>query len=204
MMIKLFRAFYTVLFSLLKNKIQLWLFSCSVMSNSLQPHGLQHTRLPCRSPPPGVCSNTCPHIQWCYPTISSSVTPFSSCLQSFLASGRFPSVSVLWVRWPKYWSVSFRISPSSEYSGLISFRMDWLDLLAVREILKSLLEHHSLKVSILGHLAFFLVQRWKNHSFDYMDLCQQSNVSAFYSESGESVLKLLALFSDSRVQQDPM
>ena len=97
-----------------------------------------------------------------------------------------------------------RISPSSEYSGLISFRMDWLDLLAVREILKSLLEHHSLKVSILGHLAFFLVQRWKNHSSDYMDLCQQSNVSAFYSESGESVLKLLALFSDSRVQQDPM
>ena len=82
--------------------------------------------------------------------------------------------------------------------------MDWLDLLAVREILKSLLEHHSVKVSILGHLAFFLVQRWKNHSFDYMDLCQQSNVSAFYSESGESVLKLLALFGDSRVQQDPM
>ena len=90
MMIKLFRVFYTVLFSLLKNKIQLWLFSCSVMSNSLQPHGLQHTRLPCRSPPPGVCSNTCPHIQWCYPTISSSVTPFSSCLQSFPASGLFP------------------------------------------------------------------------------------------------------------------
>ena len=90
MMIKLFRVFYTVLFSLLKNKIQLWLFSCSVMSNSLQPHGLQHTRLPCHSPPPGVCSNTCPRIQWCYPTISSSVTPFSSCLQSFPASGLFP------------------------------------------------------------------------------------------------------------------
>ena len=82
--------------------------------------------------------------------------------------------------------------------------MDWLDLFAVRETLKSRLQHHSLKVSILGHLAFFMVQRWKNHSFDYMDLCQQSNVSAFYSESGESVLKLLALFSDSRVQQDPM
>ena len=90
MMIKLFRAFYMVLFSLWKNKIQLWLFSCSVMSNSLQPDGLQHTRLPSRSPPPGVCSNTCPLIQWCYPTISSSVIPFSSCLQSFPASGLFP------------------------------------------------------------------------------------------------------------------
>ena len=104
----------------------------------------------------------------------------------------------------KYWSFSFRISPSNEYSGLISFRMDWLDLLAVRETLKGPLRHHSLKVSILGHLAFFMVQLWKNHSFDYMDLCQQSNVSAFYSESGESVLKILALFSDSQVQQDPM
>ena len=104
----------------------------------------------------------------------------------------------------KYWSFSFRISPSNEYSGLISFRMGWLDLLAVRETLKGLLRHHSLKVSILGHLAFFMVQLWKNHSFDYMDLCQQSNVSAFYSESGESVLKILALFSDSQVQQDPM
>ena len=82
--------------------------------------------------------------------------------------------------------------------------MDWLDLLAVRETLKSLLQHHSLKVSILGHLAFFMVQLWENHSFDYMDLCQQSNGPAFYSESGESVLKILALFSDSRVQQDPM
>ena len=82
--------------------------------------------------------------------------------------------------------------------------MGWLDLLAVRETLKGLLRHHSLKVSILGHLAFFMVQLWKNHSFDYMDLCQQSNVSAFYSESGESVLKILALFSDSQVQQDPM
>ena len=173
------------------------------MSDSFWPHKLQFTSLPV----PHylrVCSNWCPLSWWWHPTISSSVTPFSSCLQSFLASGRFPSVSVLWVRWPKYWSFSFRISPSSEYSGPISFRMDWLDLFAVRETLKSRLQHHSLKVSILGHLAFFMVQRWKNHSFDYMDLCQQSNASAFYSESGESVLKLLALFSDSRVQQDPM
>ena len=70
-------------------------------------------------------------IQWCHPTISSSVVPFSSCLQSFPASGSFPE-SVLCIRWPEYWSFSLSISPSSEYSGLISFRMDWLDLLAVQ------------------------------------------------------------------------
>ena len=82
--------------------------------------------------------------------------PFS-CLQSFPASGSFP-VSVLHIRWPKYWSFSFSISPSNEYSGLISFRMDWLDLLAVQGTLKSLFQHHSSKASILWHSAFFIVQ----------------------------------------------
>ena len=107
-------------------------FSCSVVSNSLQPHGLQHTRLPCPSSTPGACSNACPSRWWCHPTILSSVIPFSSCLQSFPASGSFPCESVLCIRWPKYWSFSFSISPSNEYSGLISFRMDWLDLLAAK------------------------------------------------------------------------
>ena len=98
----------------------------AVVSSSLQMHGLQHARLPCPSLYPGVCSNFCLLSQWCHPTISSSVAPFSSCPQSFPASG-----SVLHIRWPKHWSFSLSISPFNEYSGLISFRMDWLDLPAV-------------------------------------------------------------------------
>ena len=86
-----------------------------------------------------------------------SVAPFSSCLQSFPASGLF-NESVLHIRWPKYWSFSFSIGPSNEYSGLISFRVDWFDLLAVQGTLKSLLQHHSSKASILRHSAFFMVQ----------------------------------------------
>ena len=235
------------------------------MSNSLGPHELQHTRLPCSSPSPGPCSNACPLSRWCHPGISSSVILFSclpslrvfsnesahrirwpkygnfsispsyeylglisfridlfdllavlvfiqfssvqslSCIQLFatpwtvaclaslsitnsqslpklmsiesvmpsnhlilchplLLPSIFPSIrvfsneSVLRVRWPKYWSFSFNISPSNEYSGLISFRMDWLDLLAVQRPLKSLLQHHSSKASILWCSAFFIVQ----------------------------------------------
>ena len=93
----------------------------------------------------------------------------------------FSNESVLHIRGPKYWSFNFNVSPSNEYSGLISFRIDWLDLLAVQSTLKSLLQHQSLKASILQCSAFFLVQlshpymtTGKNHSFDYMDLCQQS------------------------------
>ena len=107
------------------------------------------------------------------------------CHPLLLLPSVFPSIrvfsheSALHIRWPKYWSFSFSISPSNEYSVLISFRMDWLDLLAVHGTLKSLLQHHSSKTSILWHSAFFMVQLWKTHSFDYMDLCWQSNVSAF-------------------------
>ena len=99
----------------------------------------------------------------------------------------FSSESTLHMRWPKYWSFSFGISPSNEHPGLISFRMDWLDLLAVQGTLKSLLQHDSSKASIFRHSAFFTVQLslpymttvWKNHSLDQMDHCWQSNVSAF-------------------------
>ena len=91
--------------------------------------------------------------------ISSSAAPFSSCLQSFPASGSFSSESVLCIRWPKDWSFSFSISPSNEYSGFISFRIDWIDLLDVQGALKSLLQHHSLKASILWCSAFLMVQR---------------------------------------------
>ena len=134
--------------------------SVTQMCLNLRPHGLQHNRPPCPSPTPGVYSNSCPLSWRCHTTISSSVAPFSH-LQSFPASGFLP---VLLIRWPKYWSFSFSISPSNEYSGLISFRMDWLDLLAVQGTLKSLLQHHSSKASILWHSAFFIVQ----HSHPYM------------------------------------
>ena len=110
-----------------------------------------------------------------------SVMPFNHlilCCPLLLLLSIFPSIkvfsseSVLHIRWPNYWSFSFSISPSNEYSGLISFRMDWLDLLVVQGTLKSLLQHHSSKASILQHSAFFIVQLtsihdyWKNHSFD--------------------------------------
>ena len=100
-------------------------FSHSVVSDSLQPHGPQHTRLPCLSPAPGAYSSSCPSSQWCHPTILSFVVPFSSCLQSFPASGSFP-VSQFFVSGGQNWSFSFSIRPSNEYSELISFRMDWI------------------------------------------------------------------------------
>ena len=97
--------------------------SLRLLSDSLRPHGPQHARPPCPSPTPGVYPNSCPLIRWCHPTISSSIVPFSSCLQSFPASGSLQMRPALHIRWPKDWSFSFSISPSSEYSGLISFRI---------------------------------------------------------------------------------
>ena len=132
-------------------------FSRSVMSDSLWPHGLQHSRLPCPSPAFGAYSNSCPWSWWCHPTISSSVIPISSHLQSFPASV-FSNESVLCIRWPKYCSFSFSISLSNDYSGLISFRIDWFDHLAVQGTLKSLLQHHNSKVSSFWRSAFFIVQ----------------------------------------------
>ena len=98
------------------------------------------------------------HLILCRPLLVPSVVPFSSCLQSFPASGSFPMSQFFCIRWPKYWSFSFSISPSNEYSGLISFRMDWLHLLAVQGTLKSLLQCHSSKASILQRSALFTVQ----------------------------------------------
>ena len=122
------------------------------MSNSLQPHGLQHTRLPCPLPTPGTCSNSCHLSWWSYPSISSVLLP------SIFPSIRVFSESGLHIRWPKFWSFSFSVSPSNEYSGLISFRMDWLDLHIVQETLKHLLLHHNSKTSILQLSAFLIVQ----------------------------------------------
>ena len=133
-------------------------FSHSVVSDSLRPYGLPHTKSPCPSAIPGVYSlmsieSVMPsnHLILCHPLL--------------LQPSIFPSIrvfsneSVLCIRWPKYWSFSFSISPSNEYAGVISFRMDWLDLLAVQGTLKSLLQHHSSKASIHRHSAFFIHER---------------------------------------------
>ena len=109
------------------------------------PHGLQPTRLPCPSLSPRVCSNSCPLSWWCHPTIPSSVIPFSSCFQSFPASESFLMSQLFTPVGQSIGASASAISPSSEYSGLISFRIDWFDLLAVWGTLKSLLQHHSLK-----------------------------------------------------------
>ena len=129
---------------------------------TLWPHGLQHTKLPCPSLYPRVCSNSGPLSWWCHPTILSC---HPLLLPSAFSSIRdFSNESALHIRWPKYWSFSFSNSPSNEHLGLISFRIDWFDLLDVQGTLKSLLQHHSLKASVLQYSAFFMVQL----SYPYM------------------------------------
>ena len=131
-------------------------FSCSVMSDSLWPHGLQQARPPCPSPTPRVYSS---YVHWVGDAIQPS-HPLSSPsppARSLFQCQVFSNESVLHIRGPKYWSFSFSISPSNEYSGLISFGMDWLDLLAVQGTLKSLLQYHSSKASILWCSSFFIL-----------------------------------------------
>ena len=159
-------------------------FSRSVMSYSLRPHGLQHTRLPCPSPTPGAYSNSCPSMMPSYHLILSC--PLLLPPSIFPRIRVFSNESVLRIRWPESWSFSFSISPSNEHLGLIFFSMDWLDLLAVQETLKNLLQHHSSKASILGGSDFFIVQlshpymtTGKTIVFDYTDFCQQSDVFTF-------------------------
>ena len=130
-------------------------FSHSVASDSFQPHGLQHARLPCPSPSPRACSNSCPltvmpskHCVLCCPLLL---------LPSIFPGIRdFSSESALLIRWPQYWNFSFSISPSSEYSGLISFRIDWFNL-AIQGTLKSLLQHYNSKASVLRGSTFFMI-----------------------------------------------
>ena len=137
-------------------------FSHSVKSDSLQPHGLQWAFLSI------INSRSLLKLMSIVSVMQSN--HLILCCPLFLLPSVFPSIkvfsseSVLCMRWPKYWSFSFSINPSNEYSGLISFRMDWLDLLAIQGTLKSLLQHHSSKASILLHLAFFIVQL----SYPYM------------------------------------
>ena len=116
-----------------------------------------HTRPPCPSPTPRVYSNSCSLSRWCHPSISFSVVPSLPALTLSQHQDFFKWVSSSH-QMAKYWSFSFSITPSNKYSGPISFRMDWLDLLAVQGTLKSLLQHHSSKASILQRSAFFIVQ----------------------------------------------
>ena len=133
------------------------------MSDSLWPHGLQHARPPCPSPTPGVYSKSCPLSRWCHPVISSSVVPFSSCSQSLSASGSFPMSQLFsWGGQSIGVSASASVLPMN-HPGLVSFRMDCLDLLAVQGTLKSLLLYHSSKASILQRSAFFTIQL--SHSY---------------------------------------
>ena len=141
------------------------------MSSSVRPPGLQHATPPCPSPTPRAYSHSGASSRWCHPAISSSIVPFSSCLQSFPASRSFPMRQLIW--WPKYWS--FSTSPSSKHSRLISFRMDWLDLLAVQGTLKSFLQLNTRlgkKGMIFPRLAWdILVKALCN--FCEMEMCQK-------------------------------
>ena len=155
------------------------------MSDPSRPHESQHARPPCPSPTPGIHSDSSLSSRWCHPAISSSVVPFSSCPQSLPASESFPMSQLFAWGGPstgvsfvclQFWVLFFHVLynflnifslfeieysysiPSKEHPGLISFRMDWLDLLAVQGTLKSLLQHHSSKASILWCSAFFTVQ----------------------------------------------
>ena len=143
-----------ILIHLLFSSVQ---FSGSAVSDSLQPHELQHARPLCPSPTAGVYSKSCPSSQWCHPVISSSVIPFSFCPQSLPASGSF-QMSQLFAWGGQSIGVSALASVLPMNPGLISFRMDWLDLLAVQGTLNSLLQHHSSKASIFQRSAFFTIQ----------------------------------------------
>ena len=167
-----------------------WAIYCCSVSNScltLQPHGLQHARLPCPSLSPGVYSDSCPlksvmpsnHHILCHPLLL---------LPSIFPSLRvFPNKSALHIRWPEYWSFSFSISSSNAFSGLISFRIDCFDFLAVQGTRESLLQHHNSKTSIsslvlsllYGPTLTSVCDNGKNHSFDYTDLCKHSNAFVF-------------------------
>ena len=166
--------------------VWLLLFSRSVVSYSLQLHGLQHIRLPCPLLSPGVCSNSCALSQWCHPTISSSVIPFSSCLQFSPASGSFPmsqffqpcGQSIGASAWATVLPMNIQGWCPLWLTGLISLLTKGLSSVFSNTTVKG---HQFLgaQLSLYGPTLTSIHDYWKNHSFDYMDLCLQSNVSAF-------------------------
>ena len=130
-------------------------FSYSIMSFCLWPHGLQHTRLPCPSP---TSELTKAHVHWDGDATQPSHPLLPSSPFAFIFPGIFSNELAICFSWPKYWSFSFSISPSNEHPELNSFRIDWLDLIAIQWTLNSLFQHHSSKASILLHSAFFIAQ----------------------------------------------
>ena len=158
--------------------IHICLYCCWVTQSHLilQSHGLRHTRLPC-PPFPGAHSNSCPLSWWCHPTIPFCPLLFLPLI--FPSIRVFASESALRIRWPEYWSFSFNMSSSHEYSGLISFRMDWLDVCCPRDSKESsptpqFKSSNSLALRLLyGPTLISVHNYWKNHSFDYMNLCWQ-------------------------------
>ena len=155
----------------MKNSSRSVQFSRSIKTYSLQPHRLQHTRLPCPQQTPRACSNSCP-LSWCgHPPITSSVVPFSSCLQSFPRSGSYPRSKFFTSSGQSIGSFSLNIS-SNEHSGLISFRIDWFDLLAFQEALKSspTPQFKSINFSELSFIYSTTLTSihdyWKNHSIN--------------------------------------
>ena len=149
--------FIIIIIKVIHHNLLLFLFSHPVMSNSLQPHGLQHARPSCPSPSPRVCPSSCPFHQWCHPAVLSSDALFSFCPQYFPASGSF-SLSWLFVSYDQNTVTSAIASVLPNTIQVFSLKIDWFDLLAVQETLRSLLQDHSSKASVVWHSAFFMAQ----------------------------------------------
>ena len=159
--------------------------------SQLRPHGLQHAWPPCPSQTPRACSNSCPS-SLCWHLTISSCYPLLLPPSIFLSIRVFSNESVLRIRWPTYWSFSFRTSPSNEYSRLISFRINWFDLISVQGALRSLLQHHSSKPSILWLSAFFMVQL--SHPYMTTGKTIALNIQSFFSKVMYLLLNMLSRF----------
>ena len=183
------------------NQIRSDQISHSVVSDSLRPHESQHARPPCPSPIPGVHSDSCPSSQWCHRTISSSVSHFSSCLPSFPVSGFFKWVSSLH-QMAKVLEFQLQHQSFQWIFRLISFRMDWVDFFAVQGTLKSLLQHHSSKASILRHSAFFMVQ----FSYPYMTTGKTCwlGMQVYFTKSTSSIMHQCELVLNHSVVSDSL
>ena len=159
----------------------LFFFHCPVMSDSMQSHGLQHIRLSCPSLSPKVCPSSCTLHRWCHPAMSSSDLLLLP--SNFQISGIFSNESAVCIRWPKYRSLSLRISSSNEYSGLISLKIDWFLISLMSKGLSGVFSNTTIQrhwfFDTLPSLWSSSHDHWEDHSLGYKDLCQQSNVSAF-------------------------